>query len=318
MPQGKCSQPNRARRTGSRLRRTLGLAPRAVVLMSCSCALALAAVAGYGATLPGMVEAREERTPHIERKGESSLGTTTGYVWARVLDGTLFAPSGAAGADGSDAKVTLENGTTILISSIKGTDALAATSVSKLVASAEKQLSGQQGQGGSSSKDTSTSTGDHAGAEGGTGGQGTSAGGASSGSGSGSGSDGGSNSGGSTGGGSGSSDARPRPSAEEENNMHAWLVAKANALNGYVARVNAAVSTYNATGDTSACDNLANELFFMRGEFGRQTFSPQSVWYSQFSNLWGAYTHLDIYVGHYGEDAGALATFNEKVAAIAL
>ncbi|HCG61544.1 MAG TPA: hypothetical protein DEV22_03895 [Collinsella sp.] len=93
---------------------------------------------------------------------------------------------------------------------------------------------------------------------------------------------------------------------------------KYNMLDGYVARANSVVSTYNATGDTGPCDSLANDMFVVRAEFGRQTFSPKSKWYQQYANLWGCYTNLCQWVGHYGDDDVALNNFNTKVAAIAL
>lgn len=66
------------------------------------------------------------------------------------------------------------------------------------------------------------------------------------------------------------------------------------------------------------CDSLANDMFVIRAEFGRQTFSPKSKWYQQYANLWGCYTNLCQWVGHYGDDDVALNNFNTKVAAIAL
>jgi len=107
-------------------------------------------------------------------------------------------------------------------------------------------------------------------------------------------------------------------SAAEEGSIHSWLVTKYNMLDGYVARANSVVSTYNATGDTGPCDSLVNDMFVIRAEFGRQTFPPQSTWYRQFANLWGCYTNLCQWVGHYGDDNVALNNFNTNVAAIAL
>ena len=72
------------------------------------------------------------------------------------------------------------------------------------------------------------------------------------------------------------------------------------------------------TGDTGPCDSLANDMFVIRAEFGRQTFSPQSKWYRQYANLWGCYANLCQWVGHYGDDNVALNNFNTNVAAIAL
>ena len=89
-------------------------------------------------------------------------------------------------------------------------------------------------------------------------------------------------------------------------------------LDGYVSRANSAVSTYNATGDIGPCDTLANDMFVIRAEFGRQRFSTKSKWYRQYANLWGCYTNLCQWVGHYGDDDVALNNFNTNVAAIAL
>ena len=44
-----------------RMRRRLGLAPRAYVLLSCSLVLVIAGVSAYGMTVPSMVLAHAER-----------------------------------------------------------------------------------------------------------------------------------------------------------------------------------------------------------------------------------------------------------------
>ena len=149
-------------------------------------------------------------------------------------------------------------------------------------------------------------------------GSGTGSAGSDGGSGSGSASGGGSSSGGSTDGDAGGGTGTGGLSAAEEESIHSWLVTKYNMLDGYVARANSVVSTYNATGDTGPCDSLVNDMFVIRAEFGRQTFPPQSKWYRQFANLWGCYTNLCQWVGHYGDDNVALNNFNNNVAAIAL
>jgi hypothetical protein len=95
-------------------------------------------------------------------------------------------------------------------------------------------------------------------------------------------------------------------------------VTKYNMLDGYVSRANDVVSTYNSTGDPRPCDSLVGEMFVIRAEFGRQTFSPRSKWYQQYANLWGCYTNLCQWVGHYGDDDVALGNFNNNVAALAL
>ena len=293
-----------ARRRAQRLGRGLGLAPRALSLLACATVLALAASGAYGATVPSLVEARAERAAKPVRKGRTGLGSAAGYVWASVLDSALFGSGGTSGADGAPSAVTLPDGETVTVSGITGSSVLASSgaSVAQLTAKIEQKAaengSGQASSGSGASSGNNTGTG-----------TGSSSGGASQGD---------SGNAGSGGSGSQMTEEAAKPTAAEEAQMHSWLVAKANALNGYTSRVNAAVSTYNATGDGSACDSLANELIYIRAEFGRQTFSPKSVWYSQFSNLWGAYTNLDIYVGRYGEDQSALATFNAKAAAISL
>ena len=73
-----------------RMRRRLGLAPRAHVLLSCSLVLVIAGVSAYGMTVPSMVQAHAARELHIGRKAKSDLGTTTGYAWASVVGRTVF------------------------------------------------------------------------------------------------------------------------------------------------------------------------------------------------------------------------------------
>ena len=89
-------------------------------------------------------------------------------------------------------------------------------------------------------------------------------------------------------------------------------------LDGYVARANSVVSTYNATGDYEPCKRLVREMYVIRAEFGRQTFPTKSKWYKQFGNLWGCYTNLCIWVERCGDDDIALNNFNNSLAAIAL
>lgn len=288
-----------------RMRRRLGLAPRACVLLSCSLVLAIAGVSAYGMTVPSMVQAHAARELHIGRKAKSDLGTTTGYAWASVVSHVVFGGDDADSPETSDNEVTLANGKTIVLTNTKIITKLSNNSVASVVNKAEQQkeqgtqqASKPGGSDGSGSGSDSTGTG--------------------SGSGSGSASGGGSANGGSTGGGTGGDTGSGGLSAAEEESIHSWLVTKYNMLDGYVARANSVVSTYNATGDTGPCDTLANDMFVIRAEFGRQTFSPQSKWYQQYANLWGCYTNLCKWVGHYGDDDVALNTFNTKVAAIAL
>lgn len=287
-----------------RMRRRLGLAPRACVLLSCSLVLVVAGVSAYGMTVPSMVQAHAARELHIGRKAKSDLGTTTGYTWASVVSHVVFGGDDAGSSETSDNEVTLANGKTIVLTNTKIIHHLSDNSVSAVVNKTEQQKgqdtqqSGKPGGSGSSgsSSDSSNSSG------------GSGSGSASGGSGS------NSSTGGSTDGDTGSGGL----SAAEEESIHSWLVTKYNMLDGYVARANSVVSTYNATGDTGPCDTLANDMFVIRAEFGRQRFSTKSKWYRQYANLWGCYTNLCQWVGHYGDDDVALNNFNTNVAAIAL
>lgn len=287
-----------------RMRRRLGLAPWAYVLLFCSLALVVAGVSAYGLAVPPMVQARTARELRMGHKAKSDLGTTTGYAWASVVAHVVFGVDGAGGAEAPDNEVTLANGKTIVLTNTKIIHHLSDNSVSAVVSKAvqqkgqDTQQSGKSGGSGSSgsSSDSSNSSG-------------------------GSGSDsasGGSGGNSSTGGNTGGNTSSSGLSAAEEESIHSWLATKCNMLDGYVSRANSAVSTYNATGDTGPCDSLANDMFVIRAEFGRQTFSPKSKWYRQYANLWGCYTNLCQWVGHYGDDDVALNNFNTKVAAIAL
>lgn len=280
-----------------RMRRRLGLAPRACVLLSCSLALVVAGVSAYGLAVPPMVQARTARELRVGHKAKSDLGTTTGYAWASVVTHVVFGVDDAGSAEASDNEITLANGKTIVLTNTKIIHHLSDNSVSTVVNKAEQQK-GQDTQqsgkpGGSDSSNSSGGSGSGS-ASGGSGGD--------------------SLTGGNTGGNTSSSGL----STAEEESIHSWLVTKCNMLDGYVSRANSAVSTYNATGDTGPCDSLANDMFVIRAEFGRQTFSPHSKWYRQYANLWGCYTNLCQWVGHYGDDDIALNNFNNSLAAIAL
>ena len=272
-----------------RMRRRLGLAPRAYVLLSCSLVLVIAGVSAYGMTVPSMVQAHAARELHIGHKAKSDLGTTTGYTWASVVSHVVFGGDDADGPETADNEVTLANGKTIVLTNTKIITKLSNNSVASVVNKAEQQK-GQDAQ--------------QTGKPGG--------------SGSGSASGGGSSGDGSTDGGTGGDTNSGGLSAAEEESIHSWLVTKYNMLDGYVTRANSAVSTYNATGDTGPCDTLANDMFVIRAEFGRQRFATKSKWYRQYANLWGCYTNLCQWVGHYGNDDVALNNFNTNVAAIAL
>lgn len=288
-----------------RMRRRLGLAPRACVLLSCSLALVVAGVSAYGMTVPSMVQAHAARELHIGRKTKSDLGTTTGFAWASVVGRTVFDVDPADEGERASNEITLANGKTIVLTNTKVITKLSNNSVASVVNKAERQKEQDTQQAGKpGGSDGSSSGTGSAGSDGG--------------SGSGSAASGGSSSGGSTDGGAGGDTGSGGLSAAEEERIHNWLVTKYNMLDDYVARANSAVTTYNATGDTGPCDNLANDMFVIRAEFGRQTFSPHSKWYRQYANLWGCYTNLCQWVGHYGDDDIALNNFNNSLAAIAL
>ena len=291
------------------MRRRLGLAPRAYVLLSCSLALVVAGVSAYGVTVPSMVQAHAARELRMGHKAKSDLGTTTGYAWATVVAHVAFGVDDADSAETPDNEVTLANGKTIMLTNTKVIERLSNNSVSAVVNKAEQQK-GQDAQqtdrpGGSGSSGSSS-------------GSSSSSGGSGSGSASGGSAGGGSTGGGSTSGGTSGDANSGGLSAVEEESIHSWLVTKYNMLDGYVSRANSVVATYNATGDTGPCDSLANDMFVIRAEFGRQRFSPKSKWYRQYANLWGCYTNLCQWVGHYGDDDVALNNFNTNVAAIAL
>lgn len=291
------------------MRRRLGLAPRAYVLLSCSLALVVAGVSAYGVTVPSMVQAHAARELRMGHKAKSDLGTTTGYAWATVVAHVAFGVDDADSAETPDNEVTLANGKTIVLTNTKVIERLSNNSVSAVVNKAEQQK-GQDAQqtdrpGGSGSSGSSS-------------GSSSSSGGSGSGSASGGSAGGGSTGGGSTSGGTSGDANSGGLSAAEEESIHSWLVTKYNMLDGYVSRANSVVATYNATGDTGPCDSLANDMFVIRAEFGRQRFSPKSKWYRQYANLWGCYTNLCQWVGHYGDDDVALNNFNTNVAAIAL
>lgn len=288
-----------------RMRRRLGLAPRAYVLLSCSLVLVIAGVSAYGMTVPSMVQAHAARELHIGRKTKSDLGTTTGFAWASVVGRTAFDVDPADEGERASNEITLANGKTIVLTNTKVITKLSNNSVASVVNKAERQKEQDtQRAGKPGGSDGSSSGTGSAGSDGG--------------SGSGSAAGGGSSSGGSTDGGAGGDTGSGGLSAAEEERIHNWLVTKYNMLDDYVARANSAVTTYNATGDTGPCDNLANDMFVIRAEFGRQTFSPHSKWYRQYANLWGCYTNLCQWVGHYGDDDIALNNFNNSLAAIAL
>lgn len=280
------------------------MAPRACVLLSCSLVLVVAGVSAYGMTVPSMVQAHAARELHIGRKAKSDLGTTTGYTWASVVSHVVFGVDPADEGEAPDNEVTLANGKTIVLTNTKIIHHLSDNSVSAVVNKTEQQKGqdtqqsgkpGGSGSSGSSSDSSNTSGGSGSGSA--SGGSGSN-----------------SSTGGSTDGDTGSGGL----SAAEEESIHSWLVTKYNMLDGYVARANSVVSTYNATGDTGPCDTLANDMFVIRAEFGRQRFSTKSKWYRQYANLWGCYTNLCQWVGHYGNDDVALNNFNTNVAAIAL
>lgn len=214
-----------------RMRRRLGLAPRAYVLLSCSLVLVIAGVSAYGMTVPSMVQAHAARELHIGRKAKSDLGTTTGYAWASVVGRTVFGVDPADEGERASNEITLANGKTIVLTNTKVITKLSNSSVASVVNKAEQQKE----------QDTQQ-TGKPGGSDGP--GSGTGSAGSDGGSGSGSASGGGSSSGGSTDGGAGGDTDSGGLSAAEEESIHNWLVTKCDMLDGYVSRANSAVSTY--------------------------------------------------------------------------
>ena len=234
--------------------------------------------------------------------------TPTGLGAAGVRTAVLLAGAGhscdADGAEAPDNEVTLANGKTIVLTNTKIIDRLSNNSVAATVNKVERQKEQDAQQSGKPGSSDTSGSGSDSSSSGGGSGPGSSA--------------GGSGNGGSTGG-NADNDANPGGlSAAEEESIHSWLVTKYNMLDGYVSRANDVVSTYNSTGDPRPCDSLVGEMFVIRAEFGRQTFSPRSKWYQQYANLWGCYTNLCQWVGHYGDDDVALGNFNNNVAALAL
>lgn len=287
-----------------RMRRRLGLAPRAYVLLSCSLVLVIAGVSAYAMTVPSMVQAHAARELHIGRKAKSDLGTTTGYAWASVVGRTVFGVDPADEGERASNEITLANGKTIVLTNTKIIHHLSDNSVSAVVNKAEQQKGQDTQQSGKpDGSGSSGSSSDSSNSSGGSGSGSTS---------------GGSGSNSSTDGGAGGDTGSGGLSAAEEESIHSWLVTKYNMLDGYVARANSVVSTYNATGDYEPCKRLVREMYVIRAEFGRQTFPTKSKWYKQFGNLWGCYTNLCIWVERCGDDDIALNNFNNSLAAIAL
>lgn len=122
-----------------RMRRRLGLAPRACVLLSCSLVLVIAGVSAYGMTVPSMVQAHAARELHIGRKAKSDLGTTTGYTWASVVSHVVFGGDDADGPETADNEITLANGKTIVLTNTKVITKLSNNSVASAVNKAEQQ-----------------------------------------------------------------------------------------------------------------------------------------------------------------------------------
>ena len=122
-----------------RMRRRLGLAPRAYVLLSCSLVLVVAGVSAYGMTVPSMVQAHAARELHIGRKAKSDLGTTTGYAWASVVGRTVFGVDPADEGEQASNEITLANGKTIVLTNTKVITKLSNNSVASVVNKAEQQ-----------------------------------------------------------------------------------------------------------------------------------------------------------------------------------
>lgn len=286
-----------------RMRRRLGLAPRAYALLSCSLVLVITGVSAYGMTVPSMMQAHAAREPRVGHEVKSDLGTTTGYAWASVVAHIVFGTDDADGAEAPDNEVTLANGKTIVLTNTKIIDRLSNNSVAATVNKVEQQKGQDAQQSGKPGSSDASGSGSDSSSSGGGSGSGSST--------------GGSGNGGSTGG--SGDDVVDRPSAAEEEAFHSWLVSKARQLDRFTSLANAAVANYSATGSTASCDALVNgELGSAWAEFGGKVVPQNSVWMSQFSNLWSCYTHLNRWVGYYGQHSDELEIFNASVAAIAL
>lgn len=122
-----------------RIRRRLGLAPRAYALLSCSLVLVIAGVSAYGMTVPSMMQAHAAREPRVGHEVKSDLGTTTGYAWASVVGHIVFGTDDADGAEAPDNEVTLANGKTIVLTNTKIIDRLSNNSVAATVNKVEQQ-----------------------------------------------------------------------------------------------------------------------------------------------------------------------------------
>ena len=245
------------------------LAPRAYALLSCSLVLVIAGVSAYGMTVPSMMQAHAAREPRVGHEVKSDLGTTTGYAWASVVAHIVFGTGDADGAEAPDNEVTLANGKTIVLTNTKIIDRLSNNSVAATVNKVEQQKEQDAQQSGKPGSSDTSGSGSDSSSSGGGSGSGSSA--------------GGSGNGGSTGGNTDNDANSGGLSAAEEESIHSWLVTKYNMLDGYVSRANDVVSTYNSTGDPRPCDSLVGEMFVIRAEFGRQTFSPRSKWYQQYA-----------------------------------
>ena len=127
------------RGTAVRMRRRLGLAPRAYALLSCSLVLVIAGVSAYGMTVPSMMQAHAAREPRVGHEVKSDLGTTTGYAWASVVAHIVFGTGDADGAEAPDNEVTLANGKTIVLPNTKIIDRLSNNSVAATVNKVEQQ-----------------------------------------------------------------------------------------------------------------------------------------------------------------------------------
>lgn len=139
-----------------RMRRRLGLAPRAYALLSCSLVLVIAGVSVYGMTVPSMMQAHAAREPRVGHEVKSDLGTTTGYAWVSVVAHIVFGTDDADGAEAPDNEVTLANGKTIVLTNTKIIDRLSNNSVAATVSKVEQQKEQDAQQSGKpGSSDTS-------------------------------------------------------------------------------------------------------------------------------------------------------------------
>ena len=272
-------------------------------LVAAAATLVVIGCASYIATVPSLAAAHEAAVPRVNARNRGSLSRTTGSVWGVVMARSLF--GGTVSTDGShvasDGTVTLADGEQVEVAQVATLAKLTGSSGQGLIAAVTSAASSKSGASAAGSSSSNASQGSHTGSSNSSKPSGTTD--------NTTGDSSNTSTGGNTSDGS-STTPSSGPTEAQEAELHSWLVTKASALNGYVSRVNGAISTYRSTGDTSACDALDGEILGIRAQFGRKYVSNDSHWAGQFEALWGCYTNLNIYVGSYGTNQDALTNYN--------